>query len=142
MFYYFDFKRKKSKPHANFVRLSRLSTKMSIDESSYLIIDTSNSAQSTPPNKLNKFGQIIGNKLYNMVTQQASAVAFIAPQPGALEIPPKVDEDSVFNGGEPQLNDEQQNLPIKKPLSELVKANKAKADNYTSTKDKRFTQDD
>lgn len=55
--------RKKSRPHQHFVRLNRLSSKMSIDFGSTRINPTQFNS------KLNKIGKIIGNKIYNMVNQ-------------------------------------------------------------------------
>ena len=57
--------RKRSKPHPNFIRLSRLSTKMSIDES---FIKSNNQTQFNV--KLNKIGKLIGNKFYSIVNNQ------------------------------------------------------------------------
>jgi len=85
--FFFIFKRKKSKNPQNFIRLSRLSTKLSIGEA------TTNS-QSQPLNKkFTKLGKILSNKIFgsnkkDSENERGEAVGSYKPKPTSLGISP------------------------------------------------------
>jgi hypothetical protein len=78
-------KRKKSKTHKNFVKLSRLSTKLSLEELEAMQIGQQPPNSSELNQKLNHIGKMLGNKLFSMVKPISQTGALILPH--SLSLP-------------------------------------------------------
>jgi hypothetical protein len=87
IYFFFILQRKKSKNPQNFIRLSRLSTKLSIGEAS-------TTSQSQPLNKkFTKLGKILSNKIFgsnkkDSENERGEAVGSYKPKPTSLGISP------------------------------------------------------